>query len=51
MMSKYIYKNKINGAKVYSDKPLNHVNLELINQIKDTSIKICQQKDIQQRLK
>ena len=38
-MHKYIYKNKKTGAKVYSAKPLNNPDLELVREFRDGKIK------------
>jgi len=37
-MKKFVYTNKINGAKVYSDKPLNNPNLRLVVGVKSGQI-------------
>ena len=38
-MTRYVYKNKKTGAKVYSNHPISSPNLELVREIRDGKIK------------
>jgi len=38
-MYRYIYTNKKTGAKIYSNKPIENPNLELVSEVRDGRIK------------
>lgn len=39
MTTQFVYRNKNTGQKIYSDRPLNLKDLELVSQVKDARMK------------
>jgi hypothetical protein len=38
-MDRFVYRNKKTGQKIYSDRPLDLKDLELVSEVKDTRMK------------